>query len=116
MNKSEQWTLEGNCEICRRNNYCNNACKKAKSRSQREMRQAFYSTFARGGSTSWKCAEAGNDLIMPGFPGDIESIKGALADGSLSREALKACVRRMLTVIFQTLAFEDCVAYAHQFQ
>ena len=73
-------------------------------------------TFARGGSTSWKCAEAGNDLIMPGFPGDVESIMGALADGTLSRDALKACVRRMLAVIFQTLAFEDCVAYGEQFQ
>lgn len=73
-------------------------------------------TFPRGGSASWKCVEAGNDLIMPGFDGDVESIRDALADGTLDREDLKACVRRMLNVIFQTLAYEDCVSYGAQFR
>jgi beta-glucosidase len=68
-------------------------------------------THARGGSASWKCIEAGNDLIMPGVEGDVENIRAALADGTLAREDLKACVRRLLTVIYQTLAFEDCVSY-----
>ncbi len=72
-------------------------------------------TFPRGGSASWKCIEAGNDLIMPGFEGDIESIRNAIADGSLNREDLKSCVKRLLTVIFQTLAYEDCVSYDAQF-
>ncbi len=73
-------------------------------------------TFPRGGSASWKCIQAGNDLIMPGFEGDMESIRKALADGTLDREDLKACVRRMLTVIFQTNAYEDAVSYGAQFR
>jgi beta-glucosidase len=73
-------------------------------------------TFARGGSAAWKCIEAGNDLIMPGIESDSESIRNALADGTLSRDDLKACVRRMLTVIFQTNAYEDAVSYGAQFQ
>ena len=72
-------------------------------------------TFPMGGSASWKCVSAGNDLIMPGFDGDIMSIRGALEDGTLDREDLKACVRRLLTVIFQTLAYEDAVSYGAQF-
>ena len=73
-------------------------------------------TFERGGSASWKCVQAGNDLIMPGFEGDMESIRNALADGTLNREDLKACVRRLLTVVYQTLAFEDAVSYSAQFR
>lgn len=72
-------------------------------------------TFPRGGSDSWRCIVAGNDLIMPGFDGDMESIRNALADGTLDREDLKACVARLLTVIFQTLSYEDCVSYGAQF-
>ncbi|MGN0998186.1 MAG: glycoside hydrolase family 3 C-terminal domain-containing protein [Faecousia sp.] len=72
-------------------------------------------TFPRGGSTSWKCIAAGNDLIMPGYDGDMDSIRNALADGLLRREDLKACVRRLLTVIFQTLAYEDAVSYGARF-
>lgn len=72
-------------------------------------------TFERGGSAAWKCIEAGNDLIMPGIESDAESIRNALADGTLSREDLKSCVRRMLTVIFQTNAYEDAVSYGAQF-
>ena len=30
MNNSEQWKLEGNCDICRRNNYCSKPCTIAK--------------------------------------------------------------------------------------
>lgn len=73
-------------------------------------------TFSSGGSTPWKCIEAGNDLIMPGYEGDFTSIRNALADGSLNREDLKACVRRLLTVIYQTLAYEDTMPYGAQFQ
>ena len=72
-------------------------------------------TFPRGGSTSWKCIAAGNDLVMPGYDGDMDSIRNALADGLLRREDLKACVRRLLTVIFQTLAYEDAVSYGARF-
>ncbi|MDO4522172.1 MAG: glycoside hydrolase family 3 C-terminal domain-containing protein [Eubacteriales bacterium] len=68
-----------------------------------------------GGSTPWKCAAAGNDLIMPGCDEDSENIRAALADGSLNREDLKACVRRMLRLIYQTLGYEDCASYGAKF-
>lgn len=74
-----------------------------------------WTTTSMGGSISWKCAASGNDLIMPGYDGDIESIKTALADGSLKKEELKACVKRMLKIIYQTLGYEDCAAYGKQF-
>lgn len=73
-------------------------------------------TMPHGGSISWKCAQAGNDLIMPGWDGDSESIRKALEDGSLDREELKACVKRMLKVIYQTLGYEDSVSYGAQFK
>lgn len=72
-------------------------------------------TGKKGGSVSWKCAAAGNDLIMPGAEEDSADIKAALADGRLDREALKACVRRLLKVIYQTLGYEECVSYGEQF-
>lgn len=72
-------------------------------------------TLETGGSISWKCPEAGNDLIMPGFPGDITSIREALANGNLSRKDLKSCVKRMLKVVYQTLGYEDCESYCAQF-
>ena len=45
----------------------------------------------------------------------MDSIKAALEDGSLRREEHKACVARLLTVIFQTPAFENAVSYGSQF-
>lgn len=68
-------------------------------------------TYPAGGSISWKCPAVGNDLIMPGYAGDFESIRKALESGKLSREDLKNCVKRLLTVIYQTLGFEDCRCY-----
>ncbi len=68
-------------------------------------------TYADGGSIPWKCIAAGNDLIMPGCAGDLADIKRALEDHRLKLEDLKRCVRRMITVICQTLAFEDCPCY-----
>ena len=72
-------------------------------------------TTPMGGSSSWGCIQAGNDLIMPGWDGDITDIREALADGRLDRKELKACVKRMLKVIFQTLGYEDSVSYMKQF-
>ncbi len=73
-------------------------------------------TFPIGGSSSWKCAASGNDLIMPGFQGDIDDICEALASGKLLKEDLKACVKRLLKVIYQTLGYEDRPAYGTQFE
>ncbi len=73
-------------------------------------------TEAHGGSISWKCPWAGNDLIMPGGNHDVEGIKKALENGDLTREELKACVTRLLNVILQTLACECGDAYGAQFE
>lgn len=72
-------------------------------------------TSERGGSEAWRCAWAGNDLIMPGSASDCENIRQALSDGRLDREALVSCVTRLLTVIFQTLAYEEPAPYGEQF-
>lgn len=73
-------------------------------------------TEAHGGSTSWKCPWAGNDLIMPGGNHDVEGIRKALESGELTREELKACVTRLLSVILQTLACGCEEAYGAQFE
>ncbi len=73
-------------------------------------------TFPHGGSKPEDCIAAGNDLIMPGCQGDKDGIRAAIAEGRLSAADLKACVQRLLTVIFQTLAFEDAVPYGGQFR
>ncbi|MCC8064005.1 MAG: glycoside hydrolase family 3 C-terminal domain-containing protein [Clostridiales bacterium] len=73
-------------------------------------------TTTENGSEAWKCAAAGNDLIMPGCDADSQNILAALADGRLDRDALKGCVKRMLKVIYQTLGYEDCVSYGAQFE
>ncbi|MCD7755252.1 MAG: glycoside hydrolase family 3 C-terminal domain-containing protein [Firmicutes bacterium] len=73
-------------------------------------------TTTENGSEAWKCAAAGNDLIMPGCDADSQNILAALADGRLDRGALKGCVKRMLKVIYQTLGYEDCVSYGAQFE
>lgn len=68
-------------------------------------------TSEQGGSKAWKCAAAGNDLIMPGDEMDSRNIREALENGSLDREQLKTCLKRLLKVIFQTLGYETCKCY-----
>ena len=46
----------------------------------------------RGECSARGCMRAGNDMVMPGLPEDVESIKTALADGSLPVEKLKRCI------------------------
>lgn len=72
-------------------------------------------TEAHGGSISWKCPWAGNDLIMPGGNHDVEGIRKALESGELTREELRACVTRLLSVILQTLACGCEEGYGAQF-
>ena len=75
-----------------------------------------WTTTNAGGSDAWRCADVGNDLIMPGADSDFDSIRGALADGRLGRAALERCVERMLKVIFQTSGYRDAVSYSRQFE
>ena len=37
MNKSEQWKLDGNCNICRRNNYCSKPCTISKRKTSNDL-------------------------------------------------------------------------------
>ncbi len=53
-------------------------------------------TAPHGGSIAYQCIEAGNDLIMPGFESDYESLRNALKSGELSREKLKESVKRII--------------------
>ena len=52
-----------------------------------------------GGSSPWRCAEAGNDLIMPGLPCDVEDIRKAVQSGELSEEAVRTCAGRLIDLI-----------------
>lgn len=72
-------------------------------------------TDQEGESLAHLCVTAGNDLIMPGSEADVEDIQRALADGKITREDLKACVRRLLTIDLQSSCFEDAVSYTSRF-
>lgn len=48
MNKSEQWLSNGECEMCRRKEYCSKPCKACRNRQEYELRchvaQAMFRT------------------------------------------------------------------------
>ncbi len=56
--------------------------------------------------TASGCIRAGNDLIMPGCMGDYENLRQELAEGTLSAEELKACISRLVQVIWQSNQYE----------
>ena len=56
-------------------------------------------TAPEGGSVPWKCAEAGNDLIMPGSVSDRESIQKAFLQGFLPEMSIRECAGRVLHAI-----------------
>lgn len=56
-------------------------------------------TVPADGSIPWKCADAGNDIIMPGNQRDDEDIRQAWADGRLSEEKIRACAGRVIALI-----------------
>ncbi len=56
-------------------------------------------TVPEDGSIPWKCAAAGNDLIMPGNPQDAEDIRKAYERGDLSEEHIRVCAGRILKMI-----------------
>ena len=49
---------------------------------------------------------AGNDLVMPGVPGQREAILAAVKSGKLSEEVLDANVRRILDIVFRSPAYQ----------
>lgn len=55
-------------------------------------------TVPKEGSVPWKCAAAGNDIIMPGNHGDEESIRTAYETGELSEDAIRTSAGRILAL------------------
>ena len=45
---------------------------------------------------------AGNDLVMPGCFGDHENLHRELAEGTLTIRDLKACIARLVSVIWRS--------------
>ena len=55
-------------------------------------------TVPEDGSIPWKCAEAGNDVIMPGNPDDDKNIREALNKGILTEQQVRQCAGRVIAV------------------
>ena len=56
-------------------------------------------TVPEDGSVAWKCAAAGNDIIMPGNFDDDQNIRQAYEKGELSEEAIRNCAGRILEMV-----------------
>lgn len=56
------------------------------------------------------CIRAGNDLIMPGTQKDVDSIIAAVGL-DITLGDLQACVKRIIKLVRQSSAYEDCVPY-----
>ena len=52
--------------------------------------------------TASGCMRAGNDLVMPGSFGDHDNMKKELEEGTLQIEDLKACIARLVRVIWKS--------------
>lgn len=61
--------------------------------------------------TASGCMRAGNDLVMPGAFCDRENLQKELAEGTLSMDDLKACISRLVNIIWQSNQFEEAVPY-----
>ena len=55
-------------------------------------------TVPQDGSTPWRCAWAGNDVIIPGNPHDDADIRAALADGRLPETAARQSAARLIAL------------------
>lgn len=56
-------------------------------------------TVPEDGSIPWKCAAAGNDIIMPGNTEDEKNIREAYVRGDLSERSIRECAGRILSMI-----------------
>ncbi len=67
--------------------------------------RGFVMTDWGGGHDPVAQMNAGNDMLMPGSPGQVEAIVQAVADGTLSEAQLDENVRRVLQVVLETPTF-----------
>lgn len=72
-------------------------------------------TSSKGGSQSWLCVQAGNDLIMPGTTDDYEDIRKALEEKRLDPADLKACAARIISLVLQSNAYENSEGYGKKY-
>ena len=56
-------------------------------------------TVPEDGSEPWKCAAAGNDIIMPGNTNDDADIRDAYEKGLLSEREIRSCAGRIIAMI-----------------
>lgn len=56
-------------------------------------------TVPADGSIPWKCAAAGNDIIMPGNIRDDENIRQAYMCGELTEETIRECAGRIIALV-----------------
>ena len=57
--------------------------------------------------TASGCMRAGNDLVMPGCFGDHDNMHKELAEGTLKIEDLKACIARLVSVIWKSNQYQQ---------
>ncbi|HMB91233.1 MAG TPA: glycoside hydrolase family 3 protein, partial [Rhodothermales bacterium] len=73
--------------------------------------EGFIMTDWFGGSDPVAQIAAGNDVLMPGNPGQTEALVTAVENGTLSEETLDASVERVLQVVLASPTFRK-VAYS----
>ena len=61
--------------------------------------------------TAAGCMRAGNDLVMPGAICDRENLNQELAEGTLPEADLRACIARLVNIVWQSNQYEDAVPY-----
>ena len=67
-----------------------------------------WTTTEKGDScTASGCMRAGNDLIMPGAQSDRGNLYQELADGTLRKEELKACICRLTDTVWRSNQYEE---------
>ncbi len=66
----------------------------------------FMTDWEGGGPYAVESLEAGNDLLMPGAPGQRRYLLDCVLSGRLSRETLEACCGRILRLVLASNSFQ----------